>query len=117
MAIEVTDGLVAHIARLARLALSPQEAAELKGHFRKVLQYVEALDRLDVSAVDPSIFPLDTANVMREDEIRPSLAVEEALGNAPLARDDHFVVPRIIAGAPGGPGGRAAGDPEPEESA
>ncbi len=99
MAIEITDELVAHIARLSRLALSPAEAAEMKGHFRKVLQYVEALDRLDVSAVDPSIFPLDTANVFRADEVRPSLPVEEALRNAPATRDGQFLVPRIIARA------------------
>ena len=116
MAIEVTDGLVAHIARLSRLALSPAEAEEMKGHFRKVLQYVEALDRLDVSGVDPSIFPLDTANVFRDDEVRPSLPVEEALRNAPAAREGFFIVPRIIAGAPGtGPGRGPAAAPEEAE--
>jgi len=102
MAIEITDELVAHIARLSRLALSPPEAAEMKGHFQKVLQYVQALDRLDLSGVDPSIFPLDTSNVFRSDEVRPSLPVEEALRNAPATRDGQFLVPRIIARA-GGP--------------
>jgi aspartyl-tRNA(Asn)/glutamyl-tRNA(Gln) amidotransferase subunit C len=111
MAIEVTEGLVAHIARLARLALQPAEAAEAQGHFRKILQFVEILDRLDVSAVDPSIFPLDTTNVFREDETSPSLPVDDALRNAPVSRDGFFIVPRIIAQAGAS---RAA---EPEESA
>lgn len=99
MAIEITDELVAHISRLSRLALSPAEAEEIKGHFRKILQFVEVLDGLDVSSVDPSFFPLDARNVFRDDETRPSLPVEEALRNAPSARDGHFLVPRIIAGA------------------
>ena len=111
MAIEVTDELVAHIAKLARLALPSGEIEGMKGHFRKILQYVEALDRLDVSGVDPSVFPLDTANVFRPDEAAASLPVEEALRNAPAARDGFFIVPRIIAG-PGRPS-----EAEPEESA
>jgi aspartyl-tRNA(Asn)/glutamyl-tRNA(Gln) amidotransferase subunit C len=79
------------------------------GHFRKVLGYVEALDRLDLSGVDPSVFPLDTANVFRPDEVAPSLTVDEALRNAPAARDGAFLVPRIITGS--------SSQPEPEESA
>jgi aspartyl-tRNA(Asn)/glutamyl-tRNA(Gln) amidotransferase subunit C len=99
MAIEITDELVAHIARLSRLALSPAEAAEIKGHFRKILQYVETLDALDLKGVDPSIFPLSTSNVFREDEVEPSLSVEDALRNAPASREGQFLVPRIVAEA------------------
>ena len=100
MAIEITDGLVAHISQLSRLALSPAEAAEIKDHFRKILQEASVLDQLDVASVDPSFFPLETRNVFRKDEARPSLPVEEALRNAPASREGYFLVPRIIAGAP-----------------
>jgi aspartyl-tRNA(Asn)/glutamyl-tRNA(Gln) amidotransferase subunit C len=112
---EITDELVAHIARLSRLAISPAEARELKGHFQKILHYVETLDTVDVSAVDPSIFPLSITNVFREDEPRPSLPVEEALRNAPASRDGFFIVPRIVADASKGAAADEAG--EPEESA
>jgi aspartyl-tRNA(Asn)/glutamyl-tRNA(Gln) amidotransferase subunit C len=114
MAIEITDELVAHIARLSRLALSPDEARELKGHFQKILQYVKALDALDVSGVDPSIFPLQTSNIFRPDEVAPSLPVEEALRNGPATRGGYFLVPRIVAEA--GPRGGKQAAPELEES-
>ncbi len=114
MAIEITDGLVAHIAQLSRLALSPAETVEVKGHFRKILQFVEVLDRLDVSSVDPSFFPRGTVNVFRADEPLPSLPVEEALRNAPASKDGHFLVPRIIDGGPGA--GRGREEPDSEET-
>ncbi len=96
MAIDITDDLVAHIARLSRLGLTREEAAEMAGHFRKVLDYVTSLDRLDVSGVDPSIFPLDTANVFRPDEPAPSIPVEDALRNAPASANGLFTVPKIV---------------------
>jgi aspartyl-tRNA(Asn)/glutamyl-tRNA(Gln) amidotransferase subunit C len=114
MPIEITDDLVAHVARLSRLGISSTEALELKGHFQKILDFVKSLDALDVSGVDPSIFPLSTSNVFREDEVRPSLPVEEALRNAPAAREGHFLVPRIVAERAGA--GADAVD-EPAESA
>jgi aspartyl-tRNA(Asn)/glutamyl-tRNA(Gln) amidotransferase subunit C len=117
MAIEITDGLVAHISQLSRLALSASEAGEIKGHFRKILQFVEILDRLDLSSVDPSFFPLETLNVFAKDEPQPSLSVEEALRNAPASREGYFLVPRIIAGAGGSAPGRARDEADPEESA
>jgi aspartyl-tRNA(Asn)/glutamyl-tRNA(Gln) amidotransferase subunit C len=117
MAIEITDALVAHIARLSRLGLSPAEAAALKGHFQKILQYVQALDKLDVSGIDPSFFPLSTSNVLSDDEPGPSLGTEGALLNAPASRGGYFLVPRIVAEAPGGKAGAAGGTEEEEESA
>ena len=99
MAIEITDDLVAHVARLARLGLTSAESQEVQGHFRKILEYVRVLDALDLKSVDPSFFPLSTHSVFREDEVRPSLPVEEALRNAPASRDGYFLVPRIVAEA------------------
>lgn len=110
MAIEITDELVAHVARLARLGLSSAEAAEIKGHFQKILQFVKTLDQLDLQSVDPSFFPLATHNVFREDEVSPSLGADGALRNAPARKGDQFMVPRIVADAAGIGG-------EPEESA
>ena len=108
-AIEVTDQLVGRIARLARLGVTPAEAAALKGHFEKVLAMVEVLDTLDLTGVDPSVFPLSTHNIFRADAVSPSLGAEEALRNSPARREGQFLVPRIVAG----PGGVA----EAEESA
>ena len=96
MRIEVTDGLVAHIAQLSRLDLSQEQAAELKEHFEKVLAYVESFQDLDTADVDPSHFSGGAVNVFRSDEVRPSLPVEQGLANAPSVHESKFVVPRII---------------------
>jgi len=121
MAIEITDQLVAHVARLARLGISPAEAAEMKGHFQKILDFVKVLDGLDLSGVDPSFFPLSTSNVFRADEKAASLPVEKALSNAPQARGGFFLVPRIVSESSalgtGASGTKAASAEEPEEFA
>jgi aspartyl-tRNA(Asn)/glutamyl-tRNA(Gln) amidotransferase subunit C len=96
MAIEVTDDLVRHIAGLSRLAISPEETAELKKHFEKVLAFVAGFQDLDTSGVDPTFFSVESSNVYREDEVRPSLPVEDALRAAPASRPPYFLVPRII---------------------
>jgi aspartyl-tRNA(Asn)/glutamyl-tRNA(Gln) amidotransferase subunit C len=102
MAIEITEKLVEHIAILSRLALSREELSEMQGHFEKILRYVESLDKVDTGNIDPSIFPLEVHNVFGADEARPSLPVEEAVvRNAPAQRQGFFVVPRIVAQAPG----------------
>jgi len=99
MSIDVTDDLVAKIATLSRLSLSPEEAAEVKNHFRKILLYVEELQQLDLQGVDPSLFSLDASNVQRDDEPKASLPLADVLANAPEAKSPFFVVPRIVAEA------------------
>lgn len=71
--IDVTDALVAHIARLARVGVSAAETASIKGHFEKVLAMVQGLDALDLQGVDPSVFPLSTQNIFGPTK-RPNLS-------------------------------------------
>ena len=102
MPVEITEKLVEHIAVLSRLSLSRDEFAEMRGHFEKILRFVESLDKIDTRTIDPSIFPLEVHNVFAEDEARASLPVEEAVDrNAPKRQRGFFVVPRIVAQAPG----------------
>ena len=98
MEIEVTADLVRHVAGLARLELSDEERAALEDHFRKVLSYVAAFETLDTESVEPSQLSVETSNVFREDEPRPSPGVEAALRNAPGVAPPYFVVPRIVGG-------------------
>lgn len=98
MSFEVTDDLIAYVSRLARLSLTEAERRELATHFRKVIDFVEELQRLDLEDVDPSIFSLGASNVDREDEVLPSLSSEDALRNAPEKQQTFFVVPRILGG-------------------
>ena len=87
---------VRRIAALARLELSEDEERSLAGELSAMLGYVALLDELDVSAVEPMTHAQADAGPLREDELRPSLAPEEALANAPEREGTCFRVPRII---------------------
>jgi aspartyl-tRNA(Asn)/glutamyl-tRNA(Gln) amidotransferase subunit C len=62
----------------------------------KILAYIEKLNELDIAGVEPTSHVLDLVNVLREDEPRPSIALDEALLNAPDRADNFYRVPRII---------------------
>jgi len=87
---------VKHIATLARLNFSDSEAEKLKNDMNSILGYVEKLNELDTSHVEPTSHTLDIYTVTREDLAKPSLTNEEALRNAPLSEDAHFKVPKVI---------------------
>ena len=89
---------VRRIAVLARLELSQEEEQLFAGQLSAILDYVEQLETLDVSGVEPMTHALasDDAAPLREDEVRPSLPLEEVLANAPERDGTCFKVPRII---------------------
>ncbi|MBW4083787.1 Asp-tRNA(Asn)/Glu-tRNA(Gln) amidotransferase subunit GatC [Paenibacillus sp. S150] len=94
MSITVKD--VQHVARLARLHLSPEEEAKLTEQMNAILQYAEKLNELDTEHVKPTTHVLQVSNVMRDDVVKESLSQEEALLNAPEAEDGHFKVPAVL---------------------
>ncbi|MCL4475269.1 MAG: Asp-tRNA(Asn)/Glu-tRNA(Gln) amidotransferase subunit GatC [Nitrospirae bacterium] len=87
---------VEHIAHLARLRLSEEEKEKFGVQLSSILTYVEKLNELDTSGVEPTSHVLAIGNVMREDALRPSLSTDEALRNAPDRADDFYRVPKII---------------------
>jgi len=84
------------VARLARLELSEEEKETFGNQLEQILAYMEQLNRLDTTGVEPTSHAIPMANVFREDETRPSFLQEEVLGIAPEEEDRHFRVPRII---------------------
>lgn len=82
--------------KLARIELTPDEEQRLASQLGEVLQYVEKLNELDVSNVEPTAHATPLSNVMREDEPRESLSQEEALRNAPKTANGLFMVPKIV---------------------
>lgn len=92
MSINTDD--VRHIALLSRLELSDDELDMFTGHLAQILDYVEKLKELDVDNVQPTSHPIPMFNVMREDEVKPSLPQEEALKNAPDRADPYFRAPK-----------------------
>jgi aspartyl-tRNA(Asn)/glutamyl-tRNA(Gln) amidotransferase subunit C len=93
----VTSTDVAHVARLARLAVTEEEIGPLTEQLNAILSYMETLNRLDTTSIEPTAHVLSLANVLREDVAQPSLGVERVLRNAPERDGAHFRVPKIIA--------------------
>ena len=93
---KITLQEVEHVARLARLALSEEEKEQMRSQLDRILAYMEKLNQLDTTGVEPTSHVIPMTNVFREDAVVPSLPREEALGNAPDPREGFFRVPRII---------------------
>ncbi len=87
---------VAHVAKLARLNLNPEELHRFAVQLNHVLEYVDELNHLDTTDVAPMTHPLDLTNVFRDDAREPSLPRDEALANAPQKRDGFFLVPPVL---------------------
>src|SRR5688572_28322497 len=89
---------VRHVARLARLAMDEPQLQKLGAQLEGILKYVDKLQRVDVSGVEPMAHALPLQNVLREDFVEPSLPLEKVLQNAPDTDGRFFKVPKIIGG-------------------
>jgi len=87
---------IGHIALLARLELSDREKELFSKQLGSIIRYIEKLNELDTSEVEPTAHVLPLHNVFREDEVQPSLPREQALLNAPERNDKFYRVPKII---------------------
>jgi aspartyl-tRNA(Asn)/glutamyl-tRNA(Gln) amidotransferase subunit C len=87
---------VRHVAHLARLELSEEELARFTDQLGSVLDYAAQLAELDVDDLEPMSHPLPLANVLRDDEVLPTLDRAEVLAVAPAAEDGRFKVPRVL---------------------
>ena len=92
---ELSSREVEHVARLARLGITPEEVLRYRDQLRNILRHIEALNRADTSKVPATAHPLEERNVMRDDSLEPCLPVEEALKNAPSREDSYFKVKAI----------------------
>ncbi|HSH12944.1 MAG TPA: Asp-tRNA(Asn)/Glu-tRNA(Gln) amidotransferase subunit GatC [Desulfurivibrionaceae bacterium] len=93
---KITLQEVQYVAKLSRLELSGAEAEAMTGQLDRILSYIDKLNELDTSAVEPTTHAIAMVNAFREDELRDSLPRAEALGNGPLQNGEAFVVPKII---------------------
>ncbi|HKD69994.1 MAG TPA: Asp-tRNA(Asn)/Glu-tRNA(Gln) amidotransferase subunit GatC [Candidatus Binataceae bacterium] len=87
---------VRHIALLARLELTPDEERRMLGDLEEMLQYVDKLNQLDTSAVEPTAQVGEIGASMREDAVTNPSAPDSILANAPAASEQMFKVPKII---------------------
>lgn len=96
----ITRDDVAHVAGLARLALSEDELDTFTTQLAAVLEHAEDVEALDLAQVPPTTHPYDLANVLRPDALGATLSSEEALAAAPRAEGGRFRVPTILGEAP-----------------
>jgi aspartyl-tRNA(Asn)/glutamyl-tRNA(Gln) amidotransferase subunit C len=87
---------VKYVAHLARLQLSADEEKKLSAQLGHILGYIEKLNELDVTGVEPTAHAVPMVNVTRPDKIQPSLPHDEALRNAPARANGLFIVPKIV---------------------
>lgn len=91
----ISRGDVEYVAALARLELTEQEIQEYTEQLNSILDYAVMLERLDTKDVVPTAHAVPLHNVMREDQVTPSIKQEKALNNAPDADEGFFRVPKI----------------------
>jgi aspartyl-tRNA(Asn)/glutamyl-tRNA(Gln) amidotransferase subunit C len=87
---------VGYVAHLARLHLTETEKQKIASQLKDTLAYVAKLNELDVSKVEPTAHATPLANVLRKDEVRPSIDRATILKNAPEQARDLFIVPKIV---------------------
>ncbi|HWA84756.1 MAG TPA: Asp-tRNA(Asn)/Glu-tRNA(Gln) amidotransferase subunit GatC [Opitutus sp.] len=85
-----------HVAKLARLALTPDEKARFAQQLGDVLHHIEQLSKVDVAGIEPTAHAFAVHNVWADDVPQPGLSPELALKNAPTQRDHMIVVPKVV---------------------
>lgn len=85
-----------HVARLARLELTPEEKDRLRAQLGLILEHAAKVGEVAAADVPPTAYAIPRSNVLRLDEVKPSLSRDDVLSNAPETEDHRFRVPRIV---------------------
>lgn len=89
---------VQHVAALARLGLDPEETERLRDQLSNILEHIDVLSRIDTGSIPPTAQVNSLRNVLRNDEVGPSLSQGDVLGNAPAQRNGFFEVRAVLGG-------------------
>ena len=93
---KITIDEVKYVAGLARLELQAEEAEAMAGQLDQILSYVDKLNELDTSQIEPTTHAISITNAFREDKLRESLPQGKAIANGPRQNGESFVVPKVI---------------------
>lgn len=93
---EVNSEIVNNIAHLARLHFTEAEKKEIENDLQQMISFVEKLNEIDTTGIEPLLHMSTAINVLREDEIKGSVSREDALMNAPATDGVFFKVPKVI---------------------
>jgi aspartyl-tRNA(Asn)/glutamyl-tRNA(Gln) amidotransferase subunit C len=92
----IDEETVDKIAHLARLQLTGDEKQEMIKDMNKILGFMDKLNEIDTTGVEPLIYMTDEVNTFREDVVKQEITHEQALLNAPKHDDNYFLVPKVI---------------------
>lgn len=97
---EVNDELIDKLANLARLEFNAEEKEEIKEDLRKMIGFIDKLNELDTTGVEPLLHMSDNVNILRDDDNSANcdmaISRSDALKNAPLHDEHFFKVPKVI---------------------
>jgi aspartyl-tRNA(Asn)/glutamyl-tRNA(Gln) amidotransferase subunit C len=93
---EVNDAMVTKLASLSRLHFDDAGKDAIKNDLQKMIAFVEKLNELDTTGVEPLLHMSNNINVLREDEVKGSISREEGLKNAAVSDGEFFKVPKVI---------------------
>jgi aspartyl-tRNA(Asn)/glutamyl-tRNA(Gln) amidotransferase subunit C len=96
MSKRIDKAQVKHIAKLSRLEMEEKEVERFSEQLSSIVDYIEKLNELETDSIEPLAHCLPIHNVLREDIVKDSLGVENALSNAPQREDEYFKVPKIL---------------------
>ena len=87
---------VKRVAKLARIAVSDEEAEKMQGELNTILGFVEQLDEVDVSGVEPMTSVVSMEMKKREDVVNDGNKADDIVANAPVTEDNFFMVPKVV---------------------
>ncbi len=87
---------VKRVARLARIRVSDEQADALQGELNTILGFVEQLNEVDVSGVEPMTAVVSMTMKMRDDVVTDGAVAEKVVANAPAGADHFFTVPKVV---------------------
>lgn len=87
---------IKHVARLARLRLTDEEAGRYEAQLDGILSYIDTLTRYNLDGVEPTAHAIPVYDVLRADEPRPGFTQDQALANAPKRLADQIQIPKVI---------------------
>ena len=93
---QITPDLIKYLEKLARITLSEDEEKKVGNELQYILTYIDMLNELDTDGVEAMSHCFPVTNVMREDEVAPSMSPDEIVANAPESQDGYFVVPKTV---------------------
>jgi aspartyl-tRNA(Asn)/glutamyl-tRNA(Gln) amidotransferase subunit C len=93
---DVNDALIEKLANLSRLEFMEEEKEEIKNDLQKMIGFIDKLNELDTTGVEPLLHMSGNVNVFRKDEVNGEIPSEEVFKNAPLHSNGFFKVPKVI---------------------